>query len=669
VVEAAGGARVLVASTDPAHSLGDALNVRLSPVPRPIALRAPGPQRRAGTAHRGSLHAVELSAAGALARWLARHRGALGDVLQHGTWLDRDDVDLLLELPLPGVDELAGMLELARLGRVDVDPLPPPGPRGRRSTLSAAYDIIVVDTAPTGHTLRLLGSPEAVLAVAHALEGLQREHRIVRESFARVLRPEAADRFIALLAAQATRMADVLRDEQRTAFDWVTLPEMLSLAETENAVEAIEQRGIRVAHVVVNRILPRGSRCPVCDARRKEEARVIAALTQRLGVDRSIRLVSAHLREPRGVDALAAIGRETIAPRRQAVRTPAAARRRPRIVLSLPPQPRRTGSPAGIHRLVTAESIESIRGARLLLVAGKGGVGKTTVAAAVALRLARAHPDCRMLLLSTDPAHSLGHAFGLAPGVVGDEPRAVPRAPANLLVRELDAVAALNAQRAELERAFDEVATSFGAGAAGQPGAGLLELAPPGIDELYGMLSIVAASEHHQLMVVDMAPTGHALRLLEQPDAARQWLQAILRVLLKYRSIARPTRLVQELLALATSIRQLQNLLHDHARTRVIVVTRAAEVPRLETARLLSRLRRLKVFTPAVVVNAMTLGAGRCVRCRETARIERVELTALRRSIRAAARGSAIIETALAAPPPRGVGPLEEWAARWIAGA
>jgi arsenite/tail-anchored protein-transporting ATPase len=274
-----------------------------------------------------------------------------------------------------------------------------------------------------------------------------------------------------------------------------------------------------------------------------------------------------------------------------------------------------------------------------------------------------------MLLLSTDPAHSLGHAFDLPPGVVGDEPCAVPRAPANLLVRELDAVAALNARRAELERAFDEVAASFGAGAVGQRGAELLELVPPGIDELFGMLSIVAASQHYQLMVVDMAPTGHALRLLEQPDAARQWLRAILRVLLKYRALARPTRLVQELLELSTSISQLQNLLHDQTRTRAVVVTRAAEVPRLETVRLLSQLRRLKVFTPVVVVNAMTLGAGRCVRCRETEGIERVELAALRRSIRATARGSAIIETALAAPPPRGVAALEQWASRWIAGA
>src|SRR5205814_10050505 len=183
-------------------------------------------------------------------------------------------------------------------------------------------------------------------------------------------------------------------------------------------------------------------------------------------------------------------------------------------------------------------------------------------------------------------------------------------------------------RRVALERAFDEIAASVGASTAEQRGADLLELAPPGIDELFGMLSLVEAGDDYGLIVVDMAPTGHALRLLAEPEAARQWLQALMRMLLKYRAVARPGRLAQELLVLSKSIRDLQTLFHDRSRTTVLIVTRAAEMPRLETARLVAELRRLNMPASMIVVNAMTLGPGRCARCRRTAAVEQPALAA-----------------------------------------
>jgi len=178
----------------------------------------------------------------------------------------------------------------------------------------------------------------------------------------------------------------------------------------------------------------------------------------------------------------------------------------------------------------------------------------------------------------------------------------------------------------------------------------------------------VEASETYGRVIVDMAPTGHALRLLEQPDAARQWVQALMRVVLKYRSLARPGELARELVTLSKSIRNLQALIRDGSRTHVVAVTRAAEVPRVETERLLADLRRLKLVTPAIVVNALTLGPGRCSRCRDVAAMERRQLTALRRSCRAGSRRCDIIQTPLTAPPPRGITALEQWATQWSSG-
>jgi arsenite-transporting ATPase len=311
---------------------------------------------------------------------------------------------------------------------------------------------------------------------------------------------------------------------------------------------------------------------------------------------------------------------------------------------------------------MTADATAVFAGASLLFFGGKGGVGKTTVAAAVAVQLARADRRRRVLLLSTDPAHSLGDVFRAA---VGDTAVTVPGAPSNLVVRELDAARALADRRAQFEGALDEIASAVGVAGAGAAigAAGLMNLAPPGIDELFGVLSVVDARAAYDVIIVDTAPTGHALRLLEMPAAAREWVQVLLRVLLKYRSLVRPGQLAAELVEVSKSIRDLIALLRDAKTTRFIVVTRAADLPRRETERLLVRLRRLHLAAPAIVVNARTLVPGRCARCRAVAAAERRELAALRRVCN---RRCAIIQTPLSARPPRGVKALDAWARTWV---
>ena len=615
-IRARAGERVLLVSTDPAHSLGDALGVELAASPRRT---------------RRSLEAVELDAPRAFARWLTEYRRPLGEILEHGTWLDREDVDALLELSMPGVDELMGIIEIDRLA-------------GR-----SLHDVVVVDTAPTGHMLRLLSAPETVGVVADVLGALQHEHRVIREQLARVGRPEAADRLIATLAGQAREIATRLRDPRRTGFVWVTLPEALSLNETVDGIAALARAGIAVREIVVNRVLPRGARCRVCDRRRMDERIAIAEITRRFAHGRTVRLVPAAVREPRGLRALASLGLSRA--QGAGLRARSAQKRSAAAVYSSA----LSSQPSSLHD-------EPFAGASLLFFGGKGGVGKTTVAAAVAARLARADSSRRVLLLSTDPAHSLGDVFGAE---VGDTPRTIRGAPANLLVRELDAAGAFADRRAQFEGAIKEIAAAVGVeGASDTLGAsGLMDLAPPGIDELFGILSVVDARAAYDVMVIDTAPTGHALRLLETPAAAREWTQVLLRMLLKYRTLVRPGQLATELVAVSKSIRGLIELLRDASATRFIVVTRAAELPRLETARLLIRLRRLQLSVPAIVVNARTLGPGRCPRCRVVAATERRELELLRR---ASGRRCAIIQTPLSAPPPRGAKALEGWSKTWV---
>src|SRR5206468_12491506 len=187
---------------------------------------------------RGALAAVELDADRALERWLAARRRPLRTIAARGTYLDEDDVDRLLALSLPGVDELIGLIELHRLA--------PAAPR----------DEVVVDTAPTGHTLRLLAMPDTLARIAGVLADMLAKHQFLGETLAGGHRRDAADALVAELEGEARALYALLRDPARSRFTWVLLPEPLAVAEARDGVRALEEAGIKVDEIGVNRVTP-----------------------------------------------------------------------------------------------------------------------------------------------------------------------------------------------------------------------------------------------------------------------------------------------------------------------------------------------------------------------------------------------------------------------------
>jgi arsenite-transporting ATPase len=661
VVAAEAGTRVAVISTDPAHSLGDAVGRALGPAPRRVPVRA------------GALDAVELDADRALARWLARWRPTLSTIAERGTYLDDEDLERLLRLSFPGVDELMALVELARLAE-----------HGR-------YELVVVDTAPTGHALRLLAMPRTLQRIASVLNDLYAKHRFLADSLGRGYRAGAADRLIAELDDGGRRLAALLRDPARCRFSWLMLPELLALAETRDGLAALAADGIQVGELIVNRLTPPpDAGCALCEGRRAEEARIVGQ-ARRAFPSLALRGVPALAAEPRGPGALRAVGR-LVRWRPAASEAPGSrARSRSMPLLDLrwgreTPAPRAAGSPGARQRAESNPGDRSVAGrrsasehswldtiapagVRLVVFAGKGGVGKTTCATGAALALARRPPGARVLLLSADPAHSLGDALGAA---LDDDERAVPGAPAGLRARELDTARALERTRERYRRAVEDTFDSLLRGSRFDVAYdrealhGLMDLAPPGLDELFAVLSLVEALGERQppyeAVVLDTAPTGHALRLLEMPAAALSWVHALLAILLKYREVVGLGEVAAELVATARRLRELSALLVDPVRARVVVVTRAGELPERETGRLLSRLRRLRIAVPAVLVNALT--SGTCRRCRRARRVEHRMVTALRRR-QTRRRPWSIISTPALAPPPRGVTGLERWTRTW----
>jgi arsenite-transporting ATPase len=251
---------VLVVSTDPAHSLGDVLDVPVGPAERRVA---------------AGLTALEIDPeeeAGGYIDSVKRQMKAL----THPRMYAEVDRQLDLARLAPGTMEAALLERMAEL--IDA--------------AGARFDLVVFDTAPTGHTLRLLALPEIMAAWTDGL--LRHDERATRLSslVRRFGGPRRDD--VSLVGAgagghpegtRAARLTEILRrrqaklraarerllDPAATAFILVLNPDRLSILESRKALASLERAGIPVAAVVVNRVLPDDAGGAFLEARRRQE--------------------------------------------------------------------------------------------------------------------------------------------------------------------------------------------------------------------------------------------------------------------------------------------------------------------------------------------------------------------------------------------------------------
>lgn len=246
---------------------------------------------------------------------------------------------------------------------------------------------------------------------------------------------------------------------------------------------------------------------------------------------------------------------------------------------------------------------------RVILMTGKGGVGKTSVAAATGLRCAEL--GYRTLVLSTDPAHSLADSFDLE---LGHEPKLVRP---NLWGAELDALMELEGNWGAVKRYITQVLQ-----ARGLDGIQAEELAIlPGMDEIFGL---VRMKRHYDegtfdVLIIDSAPTGTALRLLSLPEVGGwymrkfykpfQGISVALRPLVEpiFRPIAGfslPTKEVMDApFEFYEQIEALQKVLIDNTQTSVRLVTNPEKMVIKESLRAHAYLSLYNVSTDLIIAN------------------------------------------------------------------
>ena len=573
--------KVLLLSTDPAHSLAGVLQTKLGSRPTPL------PQRK-------NLFVWQLDAEKSFAGFLRPYRKPLLDLVENGTFFSRNDVEPLLDATLPGMAEVSALIALQEL----LD--------------TGEYDEIVVDTAPIGHTLRLFSLPEHFRRFLDFLDLAGSRDQWLAQRF-------GGGRLVSqTFLAEWETMLERLDEHWRSGaarLVMVTSPEHFSLEQAERSVEALRRSGspLRVDAVVLNRVVIRGGDCQRC----RERAQVAKKAMSRLKTARLKRRQRALLigedagSPPMGVAALLAFGRHVFA---------GAQLRLPPSRIS--PFRKQKTTPAARKSLGLKKTEWPRLQWPLSFTLGKGGVGKTTVSAGLGFHQRRVQRNTAVALCSTDPAPSLDEVFAtdvgprLAP-VLGDQ---------RFFAMEMDSVAEYRAWADAMQEKINGLFSRRSGGAQVDLSferrlfSALLEIVPPGVDEIFAIFKILdLLRQKNMKIVIDMAPTGHALELLRLPDRLLQWTRLLLKSLAPHRTLPLAQELAVEVATLGQRVRGLRRILRESRRARCFVVLLAEPLPGEETARLVRSLDALDAEVGAIFVNRVLADAAGCRRC-ESAR-------------------------------------------------
>jgi arsenite/tail-anchored protein-transporting ATPase len=586
--------KVLIVSTDPAHSLGDALDENLRTFGgNPVLLTDP--------LTGGRLHACEIDASAALESFRAsletfdvtRLAQALGVSTELLESFGLSEFSNLLNNPPPGLDELVALANV-----LDSDN-------------TKGYDVVIVDTAPTGHTLRLLALPQfldgflgKILQLRLKLSGLASTLQAFFGNAESKQRSQAVDDAVTKLEEFRVKMTSLrssLSNSMQTCFVVVTIPTKMSVAESKRLITELNGQGVTVTDVVVNQCIANHNddKADVVtkyyERRREGQKRWIQELIssaekvsgssefQNNGNFGPISVTSVPFFDVElvGVPALAYLGRECF-----------------------------VENPSFSHLMQTDFS----KDVKIVICGGKGGVGKTTTSASLAISMAAQGHN--VALISTDPAHSLGDAvcLNLAGGTLQECPLlGVPTTDGSLSILEVDPSQALG----QFKKSIDQLLGSKGDDANDIKSAlrefgDVFDTLPAGTDEVVALAKVINLVKKggFDRIVLDTAPTGHTLRMLSTPGFLAELIDSALELAAKVNSNAAVKMLINavgagsdsedteaamtaaksSLLNFQFQMYDLEDMFANAEQTEFLIVTVPTELAIRESVRLLNDL-------------------------------------------------------------------------------
>jgi arsenite/tail-anchored protein-transporting ATPase len=265
------GRRVLLVSTDPAHSTSDIFERPIGPEPTELL---------------PSLFVMEIDALSESQRYVADVKANIAQLFGHSI-LKEANRQIDLAATMPGAEEVALFERMGALIRGEDE----------------RFDLIVFDTAPTGHTMRLIRMPELMEAWIKALSRSRRAMLGVDQD-------DKEDPIMISLSERLNRLRDMrarLVTGRTTGFVLVLIPERLPIEETARAITQLDDAGVKVGALVVNRVLPQMTTDAFLTARRRQEAVYLAEIARRFAGQRLLHVPQLES-DVYGVAALEEIG-------------------------------------------------------------------------------------------------------------------------------------------------------------------------------------------------------------------------------------------------------------------------------------------------------------------------------------------------------------------------
>ncbi|MFQ6067276.1 MAG: ArsA family ATPase [bacterium] len=546
--------KILLASTDPAHSVGDSFNTDLGDEITSIK----------GV---DNLWAWEMNAPKLGEAYKKEHEAVTKKIFMRGTIFDEEDINEFYRNTIPGMDEIMAVIELSKLLKKE------------------EYDLIILDTAPTGHTFRFLTLPGEMERWIKVVDLMYAKHRYISKTFTGKYKRDEGDDYIERQKKDIARIKNLFAATELTEFVPVTIPEPLSIDETERLGNSLRKYGITVKSVIVNRVQGE-SQCKFCSSRKVDQEDKLKRIEERFSQYNLLKMPLFPY-EIRGVERLNEYGQILFGK----------AEYKPASGLSL----------ARPSFKVQTQPLDLLKkDLKFILFGGKGGVGKTSLACATALRMAREKPDKKILVFSTDPAHSLCDSFDYP---IGNKITPIKNI-SNLYGYEISADKLLEDWKEENIDDLRAIIRRFtGKGMKlvfdQQIMEEMIRCVPPGLDEIFALNEIAELSKEgkYDIYILDTAPSGHLIRFLEMPQIMRDWLKTFFRMLIKYRGVANLNEIAGKMIDTSRKVRTVQKIIADTENTEFMAVTIPEEMGVAEMEDLVTSLKKLNVPCHNIIIN------------------------------------------------------------------